>query len=99
MSHSTDTLYARHVDVIADIQQLFDDWKISLNKVTPKMQLSADCPVTDDFRAETNQWMAEFFGMHPDIPNGYLIFDDAHKIAYGSIDTIKYVLHRWQTET
>lgn len=29
----------------------------------PKMQLSPDCPVTDDYRADTNAWMARFFGM------------------------------------
>lgn len=28
----------------------------------PKMQLSADCPVTDDYRADTNAWMIRFFG-------------------------------------
>ena len=28
----------------------------------PKMQLSPDCPVTPDFRAEVNAWMLDFFG-------------------------------------
>lgn len=31
-------------------------------KRIPKMQLSADCPVTDDFRKEMNAWLIEFFG-------------------------------------
>lgn len=28
----------------------------------PKMTLSPDVPVTDEFRAETNLWMLRFFG-------------------------------------
>ncbi len=35
---------------------------ISPDIVHPKMQLSEDCPVTPDFRAEVNAWMLEFFG-------------------------------------
>lgn len=35
----------------------------------PKMQLSADCPVTDEFRAEMNAWMAEFFGYESAVPD------------------------------
>lgn len=31
-------------------------------KRIPKMQLSEDCPVTDEFRKEINEWMIEFFG-------------------------------------
>ena len=30
--------------------------------LTPKMQLSQDCPVTPAFRAEINAWMIDFFG-------------------------------------
>lgn len=29
----------------------------------PRMQLSADCPVTPAYRAETNEWMRQFFGV------------------------------------
>lgn len=34
----------------------------------PKMQLSADCPVTDDFRKEMNDWLIEFFGYESFVP-------------------------------
>lgn len=34
----------------------------------PKMQLSADCPVTPQFRIEINAWMLEFFGSVEDAP-------------------------------
>lgn len=34
----------------------------SLPVSKPKQQLSDDCPVTDEFRAEFNLWMTEFFG-------------------------------------
>lgn len=38
-------------------------------KPIPKMQLSDDCPVTDDFRKEMNAWLIEFFGYRePIIP-------------------------------
>jgi hypothetical protein len=37
---------------------------------TPKMQLSEDVMVTDDFRKEINEWMIEFFGVR------YLVPDD-----------------------
>lgn len=36
----------------------------------PKMQLSEDCPVTDDFRKEINAWMIEFFGYDDTIKIG-----------------------------
>lgn len=36
----------------------------------PKMQLSADCPVTPEFRVEMNLWMREFFGTTNLVPDG-----------------------------
>lgn len=49
---------------------MFSENMLTWNGVTfqvvpdrPKMQLSADCPVTDDYRADTNAWMIRFFGM------------------------------------
>lgn len=36
---------------------------ISPDTITPKLQLSQDCPVTPEFRAEMNAWMREFFGV------------------------------------
>lgn len=45
--------------------------KICVNNMhTPKLQLSADCPVTEEFRQETNQWMESFFGVDYLIPTG-----------------------------
>lgn len=38
--------------------------------MSPRMQLSEDCPVTPDFRVEMNQWMSRFFGVVPLIPDG-----------------------------
>lgn len=35
-----------------------------------KMQLSPDCPVTEDFRKEINAWMVEFFGFGNLIKDG-----------------------------
>lgn len=36
----------------------------------PKMQLSADCPVSPKMREETNRWMVSFFGMTNHVPDG-----------------------------
>jgi hypothetical protein len=47
--------------------------KIFVSPDRPKMQLSPDCPVTDDFRAEINAWMIEFFGVTNLIPDGHYI--------------------------
>ena len=47
--------------------------KVILSPDRPKMQLSKDCPVTDDFRKEINAWMVEFFGTTNIIPDGQMI--------------------------
>lgn len=53
--------------------------KVAVVKPQPKMQLSHDCPVTDDFRKEMNQWMIEFFGYqeptYPPKGKGYMMGD------------------------
>lgn len=36
--------------------------EVVIRQPAPKMQLSADVPVTDEFRAEINAWMINFFG-------------------------------------
>lgn len=45
----------------------------------PKMQLSKDCPVTDDFRREINMWMLSFFGTTNLVPDGQYIVLQEHK--------------------
>lgn len=42
-------------------------YKVMIVPPRPRMQLSDDCPVTPEFRKEMNQWMADFFGEHPDM--------------------------------
>lgn len=39
-------------------------FKIIIAKPHPKMMLSQAVPVTDEFRAEINAWMRDFFGLH-----------------------------------
>lgn len=57
-----------------DAQHEFGGMKLYVNPdtVRPKMQLSDDCPVTPDFRAEMNAWMLEFFGsvVENSVPDG-----------------------------
>lgn len=48
----------------------------------PRMQLSPDCPVTDDFRKETNEWMREFFGVENVLKDGAIYIDQATKRHY-----------------
>lgn len=46
----------------------------------PKMQLSADCPVSPDVRAETNAWMIKFFGVTNTLLDGQTIADGQGRI-------------------
>lgn len=54
-------------DDIYGMRVIIDD------SVVPKMQLSADCPVTEDYRADTNAWMIRFFGVRKAIPDGQVL--------------------------
>lgn len=45
----------------------------------PRMQLSVDCPVTDDFRAATNRWLAEFFGLENPLKDDVIYHDHMTK--------------------
>jgi hypothetical protein len=40
----------------------FNGFKVIVRQPFPKMQLASNVPVTDEFRAEINAWMLEFFG-------------------------------------
>lgn len=44
--------------------------RVVVHPDVPKMQLSLDCPVTDEYRKDTNAWMIRFFGMTNLISNG-----------------------------
>lgn len=44
--------------------------QVNIVKDRPRMQLSEDCPVTEEFRAETNAWMVSFFGTTCNVPDG-----------------------------
>lgn len=44
--------------------------QVNVTEDRPRMQLSEDCPVTEEFRAETNAWMVSFFGTTNTIPDG-----------------------------
>ena len=48
----------------------------------PKMQLSKDCPVTDDFRVEMNDWMRDFFGVDCLVPRWQMILDKLNRVLY-----------------
>ena len=39
----------------------------------PKMKLSAECPVSPEFRAEIDAWMVKFFGMENLLPDGKVL--------------------------
>lgn len=52
------------------MQLAMNGYTIRVSPDFPKMQLSIDCPVTPEFREETNAWMIRFFGMDNLIPDG-----------------------------
>lgn len=49
--------------------------KVFISHDIPKMRLSEDCPVTDDFRAEMNAWMRDFFGVTNLLEDGQCLHD------------------------
>lgn len=49
---------------------------------TPRMQLSPECPVTEDFRAEMNAWMVDFFGTTNVLRDGHIYIDMGTKRHY-----------------
>ena len=49
---------------------MFGGIKIHVTPDRPKMKLSAECPVTPDFRAEMDLWLLSFFGTTNLIPDG-----------------------------
>lgn len=60
-----------------DDMNTFSGLKVIVQHPTPKMQLSATCPVSDEFRAEFNLWLIEFFGYTSILEKGKtLVFKD-----------------------
>lgn len=52
----------------------------------PKFQISSDCPLTPEFRAEMNAWCLSFFGTTNYIPDGQVISSttDGGKFLYAN---------------
>lgn len=48
----------------------------------PRMQLSEDCPVTPDFRAEMNAWMVGFFGVVNTLKDNEVMHDKINDVIY-----------------
>lgn len=40
---------------------------------TPRFQLSADCPVSEDYRADTDAWAREWCGVHNLLADGQVM--------------------------
>ena len=59
---------------IENINQTLYGKKIVVAKSYPRMQLSADCPVSDKFRDEFNLWLLAFFGFVCAAPRGVVYF-------------------------
>jgi len=49
--------------------------RVFLTQDIPKMKLSADCPVSPEFRVEIDAWMIEFFGVINILPDGSIMKD------------------------
>lgn len=68
--------------------QRFNGLPVHIVPDIPKMRLAEDCPVSDTFRAEVNQWMVEFFGTTNIMSDGtvhmlnakYLKLGNPHKL-------------------
>ena len=58
---------------------------------TPRMQLSEDCPVTPEFRAEMNAWMLGFFGVTNTVEDNQVLHDKVHDVIYMNPRTVARV--------
>ena len=56
----------------------------------PKMQLSKNCPVTPEFRAEMNAWMLEFFGTTHGLRDGQTHMTRQHGDVYVYVSARHY---------
>ena len=48
----------------------------------PKMQLSKEVEVTEEFRERFNEWLAGFFGYDCLVPQGEVIYDKINHVYY-----------------
>lgn len=53
---------------------------VVLREPIPKMTLSHNVPLTDEFRASINAWLAEFFGYYPD----HVLYSEREKTLFMS---------------
>lgn len=60
----------------------------------PKLQLSPDCPVSDEVRKETNAWMIKFFGMKDVIEDSMVMVDHNNRRAYVNALTFNNIKNR-----
>jgi hypothetical protein len=56
--------------------------KVVMVPSKPRMTLSGKVPVTPEFRAEINVWMAEFFGYESVIEDDKIIVDKANNTIF-----------------
>jgi hypothetical protein len=56
-----------------EVGRVFGGTQIYVVEDQPKMKLSADCPVTPEFRLEMDAWLIRFFGMENRLVDGEII--------------------------
>jgi hypothetical protein len=61
---------------------LFNGMKVVIAGSHPRMTLSEKVPVTPEFRAEINAWIAGFFGYKSVIEDGQVIVDRINNTIY-----------------
>lgn len=66
--------------------QTMNGLKIVILQPTPKMKLSPDVPVTDEFRSAFNTWALEFFGVTYVVPKGQTVLDKMSGVLYVRAD-------------
>lgn len=57
-------------------------YRVCVVKPFPRMQLTANVPVTAEFRAEMNAWMAVFFGYDCVLKSGQTMVSELNKTIY-----------------
>ncbi len=67
-------------------------FKVAIVADRPRMQLSADCPVTPAMRQETDQWLQQFFGMTNMLADGAYLIDTAAKTLFCNARTLENLL-------
>jgi hypothetical protein len=68
------------IDTFPPRPGIFGGVKVVIAAETAKMKLSADLPVTDQFRKEIDDWMLKFFGTTCYVPEGQVITLDCNTV-------------------